>query len=304
MSFTTDVIEELLSVPEGKTCCRKAMLYGLFMSAREYGNQNKIVAEFKTAAVAARAADILKKHFSADADVQKITRAGRVLYSVSVQSKALNNFLMSIDKLDESNMTNAASALIGFRCADCAVSFLRGVFTSCATVNDPTKGFHLEFAFSSAKRASLVADFLSSIPFDARVRPRNGRLGIVFKNNSTVSDILYYLGATQCGFLVANTYIEKNIVNIEKRATNCDTQNIARAVAATHKHVEAIEYLQKKGVIFNLDKSLQYTAKLRTENPSVSLKELALLHNPPITKSGLNGRLAKIIAIYIEEKNK
>ena len=103
---------------------------------------------------------------------------------------------------------------------------------------------------------------------------------------------------------VANTYIEKNIINREKRATNCDTKNIARSVEATHKHIEAIEYLQSSGAILKLDSALQYTAQLRMENPSVSLKELASMHNPSITKSGLNGRLSKIIEKYKEEKQK
>ena len=303
MSFTTDVIEELLNVPEGKTCCRKAMLCGLFMSAREYGDQNRIVSEFKTEAVASRAADILKKHFSSTAEVRKITRAGRERYSLSVQSKALNNFLVGIDGFDGAS-ENIVEELVGFRCVNCAASFLRGVFISSATVTDPIKGYHLEFSFSSFNRAKAVAELLTNTLFETGVRTHNGKFVIVIKKNTLLSDILYYLGATQSGFLTANTFIKKNIINIEKRATNCDTQNIARAVAATKKHIEAIEYLQKSGALLQLDEALQYTARLRIENDSVTLKELALLHNPPITKSGLNGRLTKIIAIYNEEKNK
>ena len=41
---------------------------------------------------------------------------------------------------------------------------------------------------------------------------------------------------------------------------------------------------------------LRETATLRMENPAANLTELAELHNPPITKSGLNHRLQKIIA--------
>ena len=36
------------------------------------------------------------------------------------------------------------------------------------------------------------------------------------------------------------------------------------------------------------------TALLRIENDDVSLSELALMHEPPISKSGLNHRLEKI----------
>ena len=43
-----------------------------------------------------------------------------------------------------------------------------------------------------------------------------------------------------------------------------------------------------------LPKELYETAMLRIENDDMSLSELALIHEPPITKSGLNHRLAKI----------
>ena len=48
---------------------------------------------------------------------------------------------------------------------------------------------------------------------------------------------------------------------------------------------------------------LEYTARLRIENDSASLSELAALHEPPISKSGLNSRLSKILAIAERHKN-
>jgi DNA-binding protein WhiA len=51
-----------------------------------------------------------------------------------------------------------------------------------------------------------------------------------------------------------------------------------------------------------LSEELRETARLRLENPDVSLAELALLHEPPITKSGLNHRIQKIIIAAEELK--
>jgi DNA-binding protein WhiA len=52
---------------------------------------------------------------------------------------------------------------------------------------------------------------------------------------------------------------------------------------------------------------LRETARLRLANPDANLLELAALHNPPITKSGLNHRLQKILtageAAQAHEKN-
>ena len=46
-----------------------------------------------------------------------------------------------------------------------------------------------------------------------------------------------------------------------------------------------------------LGEELEYTARLRLENDSASLAELALMHVPPISKSGLNSRLARIVKV-------
>jgi hypothetical protein len=59
--------------------------------------------------------------------------------------------------------------------------------------------------------------------------------------------------------------------------------------------IEAIELLENRGRLSKLNGELRYTATLRLENPSASLSELALLHDPPISKSGLNRRLLKIL---------
>ena len=52
----------------------------------------------------------------------------------------------------------------------------------------------------------------------------------------------------------------------------------------------------EKGKLERLSSELIETALLRLENDDVSLAELALLHEPPISKSGLNHRLEKICA--------
>ena len=101
-----------------------------------------------------------------------------------------------------------------------------------------------------------------------------------------------------------NAKIEHEIKNAENRATNCETSNIARAVDASARVREAIEILTRTNRLLELPAELRETADLRMENPAASLKELAHLHNPPITKSGLNHRLQKILTAGAEAKAK
>ena len=106
------------------------------------------------------------------------------------------------------------------------------------------------------------------------------------------------MGATSGVFDILNTQVEREIKNNENRATNCDARNIQRSMSAAAKYISAIEYLEQCHLLDSLPEDLLATAKLRIRHPEVSLRELAELHNPAITKSGLNHRLEKIIFIY------
>ena len=57
----------------------------------------------------------------------------------------------------------------------------------------------------------------------------------------------------------------------------------------------AIEKLTVTGMLAQLPDALRLTARLRAENPDATLEELRVLHDPPITKSGLNHRLRKLL---------
>ena len=111
-----------------------------------------------------------------------------------------------------------------------------------------------------------------------------------------MEEILTMTGANKALFDLMNAKIEREIRNGENRVTNCETSNIARAVDASARIREAIALLVQTDRLASLSSELRETAKLRTENPAASMKELAHLHNPPIAKSGLNHRLQKILA--------
>ena len=190
---------------------------------------------------------------------------------------------------------------MGFRCAACPNAFLRGVFLGCGTVNDPKKGYHLELIFPTEARAELVARFLKKAVGEvSRVR-RGGRFGCVYKSNGAISDFLYFVGCSGTSFDLTNAFIERDIRNHENRATNCVAHNISRSVDASAKQRSAIERLIQTRRIDTLSDELRYTAQLRADNPSASLTELAMLHEPPISKSGLNRRLSKLMEAAEEE---
>ena len=296
MSFTTDVTMELLEASLPKTCCRKAMLYGmLFGATRAEGNV--ICVEFRTQESAQKASQILKAQFSLDTEIRERARAGRRFFVICAKSKAISNFL---DEIDSESTSKPLSQIVGFRCAECSGAFLRGVFVSLGTVSDPNIGYHLEFSLKQTSRAKLLLEFLVSVDLIPKVINRAGKQGLYYKSSSAILETLYYMGGIKSSFEIPNAGLVRDLRNAENRATNCVTTNISRSVDASRKQIEAIERLRDSGKLAKLSDDLKYTAELRVENPSSPLSELALMHEPPISKSGLNRRITKLIELSNE----
>ena len=295
MSFTTDIVDELTALPAGKPCCRKALLFGLFYrGVRQDGFAVRTA--FRSEQAANLAAELLKKQFSTECEREETCRAGKKSFVITARSKAVASFLDTLDGDAES----AFFELIGFRCAECGGLFLRGLFMASASVTDPHKGYHGEFSIPTERRADRLAAFLrDQVAKPVRVKRANG-IGLVYKSNGNLADLLYFLGASDASFRIANICIERDIRNQENRATNCVTRNISRAVEASRRQIEAIEFLKSVHRFDGLAEELRYTAQLRCDNASASLSELARLHEPPISKSGLNRRLTCILEAAAE----
>ena len=294
MSLTEKIVEELYSLPSGRTCCNKAFLCGLLYGCQKNQDQRGYTSSFYRQNDAQRVAQLLDLRFSSggQTEITQMARGGHRAYAVEVRSKSLCGVFDAIDNKDVGEL----SEFIGFRCEECAQKFLGGVFISSAVMSNPKSGYHLEFAVLGEKRARLLSDLLEENIHKPSMISRPNKIGLYYKSNTKISDLLYFIGATKSSFVVTNFSIERDIRNNENRATNCVTRNISRSVDATRKQIEAIELLMERQKITALGEELEYTARLRLENDSATLSELAMLHRPPISKSGLNSRLRKILS--------
>ena len=295
MSFTVDIINELVGRIHEKTCCKKAFVFGLFFTAERL-SKSEVRAEFKTEESAKSAVSLLKKQFTAEPKFESIVRAGRKMFWVTVSSKSLSSYLDKIDR--EENITAGEfDAILGFRCDDCKQAFLAGVFITSGISTDPKKRYSLEFGVKSEVRAAWLSAFLCANVGDPRCVDRRSKIGLYYRGDSQVAYILAYMGAVVAHFEVINTCMEKDMKNDENRATNCVLKNIEKSVSAARRHIEAIETLKADGRFETMSDELKYTAQLRCDFPLVTLAELAELHEPAISKSGLNRRLEKILSL-------
>ncbi len=291
MSFTDEIVTELSGLPTGKNCCRKALLCGLFFDGVAETGEKKVSARFRSECAALLAISLLESRFSVQANLVEQAYAGRRYWHVTALCPAIWDMLRAVDSED----TRMLFELLGFRCGNCRAEFLRGVFVAIASVNDPHKGYHMEFSLSSPKRADRLSELLETATERPKRIRRGAKVGLYYKTNSAISDLIYYVGGTKSSFDVANTWIEHDIRNNENRATNCVAKNISRSVGASQRHIAAIEQLSACGRLASLPRELRQTAALRVEYDAASLSELARLHEPPISKSGLNQRLTKIL---------
>ena len=63
------------------------------------------------------------------------------------------------------------------------------------------------------------------------------------------------------------------------------------------RQIAAIHALEKNPGLEKLPEDLREVARLRLENPELTLSELAEEFDPPVTKSCLNHRLRKLVEL-------
>ncbi len=290
MSFSSDVKKNLIQLPTKGACCRRAFLFGALMGASV--GEGGISLSVSSAEESDMLSKLIREVFSKEAACETLVHAGRRKYILAFDSGKARRFLTDLEQSDI-----GLGVLFGAKCAACASMFLRGVFIAIGTVNDPKKSYHAEFLFPTAARAEKMDAFLAELGLPARRIVRGERIGLYYKSSNDIEELFATMNANIIVFELANVKIERSLRNNENRATNCVTRNIGRSVDASMRQVAAITKLKERGILEALPDELRTTGLLRLENPDISLAELAAAHEPPISKSGLNHRLEKLMTL-------
>lgn len=288
MSFADLVREELCELPVKKPCCRRALTEGLLLCAEEKEGRG-IAVRYRFEPVATLASALIRQQYGKAPDSEMTGACGHRYYDFYFSSPACRKYLA---QLRDAALADSA---VRFSCDACRAHFLRGVFLACGTVNDPHKSFHLELSLRDAALADFLMSFLQGLGYEPRRIARKNAYGVYFKDGETLETLIGMIGAQHVIFEIINSRIEREIRNNENRATNCVAKNIEKSIAASAKQIEAINLLIESGRLARLSEPLRITAQTRYRNPDATLDELVLLHDPPISKSGLNHRLKKLL---------
>lgn len=184
----------------------------------------------------------------------------------------------------------------------CRVAFCRGAFLAGGAVTDPEKDYHLEWVTTHRAVSRAFPVVLHEMGFQAKQAPRKGNFVTYVKHSETLEELLTVMGAGVAAMEVMNAKLEKDIRNGVNRRVNCDAANLDKAVQASQEQLAAIAKLEERGVLSSLPDKLRETARLRREFPECTLSELAEQCSPPVSKSCLNHRLRKLMALAMEEE--
>ncbi len=299
MSFCQETKNDLCALPVKSKCCKKAFLYGLLLSGNVFMPEKiRLVTENeKTVQLILH---FLKELYGIQGNLyvsEKKSGEGKISsYKLTVSAKADLQTLFA-EYAGEGDWEGAVSPNM-FHCEECFRHFLRGAFLTAGTATDPNSGYRVELIFENAYLASTIVELLDKYGLSPKYTTRKTSHVVYIKESENVEDFLTTIGASGAALTIMNVKIMKDIRNAQNRRSNCDAANIFKMTGKAQEHIRMIKALMSAGVFELLSEELQITATIRLEHPESSLMELAQLHDPPITKSGVNHRLKKIAEQY------
>lgn len=178
--------------------------------------------------------------------------------------------------------------------------FLGILFLKYGNVTNPEIKYHLEFNLNSKILCdAAVYAFENAEPLGVSppVIKRRNHFVVYLKDSEKITDFLVFIGAQRAAMNMMQIKMVKEVRNNINRSTNFETANLSKITNSSSKHIDAINKIKNIVGLEELPEPLKETALLRIMNPYMSLNELSKLYEKPISKSGINHRLKKIMDI-------
>ena len=300
MSFSSDAKKEVCALPVLKAE-REALVYGMLLYARSFSlksiaftTENRVVSQLLA---------------------ELITGCGCIAEVTATLSRKRAGGMITVTVPDENDRRRLLERFgysgreVNLRIhyqnlSDGAAVFLRGAFLSCGAVTDPSKDYHMKFSVAHMKLAEDLAAFLrglQELQMEPGITNRKGAYVVYLKGSEQITDLLTFIGAHRASMELMQVKMVKEVRNYVNRTTNFETANISKTASAAALQLEAIRKIQKTKGLDSLPKELREIAVLRLENPELSLRELGVQLREPISRSGVNHRLKRLLAIAEEQ---
>ena len=306
MSFTSTVKDEVSRLESSKLECISEL-----SAIIRVGGQinNNITITIENNSVARRTFKLIKNIYNI---TPKITVRGKKIGKGYTYILTINNknkeILEDLSIIDNNKYLSIPKEYIisdeeGLR------AYLRGVFITCGSVNDPkTSRYHLEFILDSKEYAEFINKLLNTYDLNSKIIKREKNYTVYIKEAEKISDLLRIIKAFNAVMYFEDIRIYRDHKNMTNRLNNCEQANTDKIFLTAAKQVKDIEKLYELDMVDLLDDKLKVVIEYRMKYQESSLQELAdiisLETGEKISKSGLNHRFRKIKEILekIERK--
>jgi DNA-binding protein WhiA len=303
MAMTAQVKAELANTPITKTCCRKAEVASMLRFAGGlHIVSGKIVveAELDTGAAARRLRKDIAEVYGHQSDVvmvqgNGIRKGSRYLVRIVKDGEALARQTGLLDQRGRPVRGLPPAVVSGGSCD--AVAAWRGAFLAHGSLTEPGRSSSLEVTCPGPEAALAlvgVARRLGGI--SAKAREVRGVDRVVIRDGDAIGALLTRLGAHESLMAWEERRMRREVRATANRLANFDDANLRRsaraAVAAGARVERALEILAEE-----VPDHLQLAGHLRLEHKQASLEELGALHDPPLTKDAIAGRIRRLLAM-------
>ena len=179
------------------------------------------------------------------------------------------------------------------------IAYILGAFLgggSCIVPSEnASTGYHLEFVFFNRRTARDFCQILADFELIARMTTRKENSVVYIKSKEQISDFLSVIGTKNALKKFSGLVEKRDEANRNNRAQNCASGNADKTAIAAVKQVVAIRRLVDSEAFASMGEDLRQLARVRLENPSKSLQELADYLG--VSKSCLNHRMRRLIEI-------
>lgn len=301
MSFSSEIKDEVAKIKVDDYKIILSELAGITpMCGILNFKNNKISMEYITenAPVARRIFTFLRRSFGFDVEVKNVrsTQLKKNVFIIYISQDESCRLL-----LDELKYIKGASVfMINYAPTDLIKTsnekkaYIRGAFMGSGSITDPKKGYHLEFVSENESNAYFLRDTINEFGLKSKVIMRKEKYIIYIKDSEQISDFLSLIGAYNSVLNYENVRVIKEMRNNVNRIVNCETANLNKTVKSSYDQVEDIRLIEREIGIENLDEDLKAIAKIRLENRSMSLNDIANSLEPKLSKSTVNYRFKKL----------
>ena len=306
MSFSGMVKEELSRQISPARHCRIAETAALLCACGRITAKENLRIQTENAAVVRKCFTLLQKTFNIETEIaireSCQMKKGNVYFVEICDPNEIRNVLQGT-KLSVNRETLCFDNTLVTQQSCCKRAFIRGAFLASGSISDPEKGYHFEIVCPDRQKAEQLQELIRSFQIDAKIVLRKKSFVVYVKEGAQIVDILAVMEANVALMNLENIRILKEMRNSVNRKVNCETANINKTVSAAVKQIEDIKLIESQKGFHTLNEGLAEIAELRLQYPEATLKELGMMLNPQVGKSGVNHRLRKLSEIADELRN-